>query len=80
MSRLLEEILERKREEQVASEFEHTSVRQEWISNCEKLMSRITEWLSLSKMKLSRNSVKVHSDSGSVDWGITKAQPYNWSF
>ena len=43
MSRLLEEILERKREEQVASEFEHTSVRQEWISNCEKLMSRITE-------------------------------------
>ena len=45
MSRLLEEILERKREEQVASEFEHTSVRQEWISNCEKLMSRITEWL-----------------------------------
>ncbi len=23
----------------------HVEVRQEWIANCEKLMSRITEWL-----------------------------------
>ena len=45
MSKLLEEILERKRKQQVESEFEHVAVRQEWISNCEKLMSRITEWL-----------------------------------
>lgn len=45
MSKLLEEILERKRKQQAESEFEHVAVRQEWISNCEKLMSRITEWL-----------------------------------
>ena len=45
MSKLLEEILERKRKRLTESEFEHVAVRQEWISNCEKLMSRITEWL-----------------------------------
>lgn len=45
MAKLLEEILKQKRAQQEASEFAHIAVRQEWISNCENLMSRITEWL-----------------------------------
>ena len=45
MSKLLEELLKRKRAQQEASEFAHIAVRREWISNCENLMSRITEWL-----------------------------------
>ena len=45
MAKLLEEILKQKRARQEASEFAHIAVRQEWISNCENLMSRITEWL-----------------------------------
>ena len=45
MAKLLEEILKQKQEQQEASEFKRVEVRQEWISNCEKLMSRITEWL-----------------------------------
>ena len=42
MAKLLEEILKQKQEQQEASEFERVAVRQEWISNCEKLMSKKT--------------------------------------
>ena len=45
MAKLLEDILKQKQEQQKASEFEHVAVRQEWISNCEKLMSKIAGWL-----------------------------------
>ena len=45
MAKLLEEILKQKRAQQEASEFANIAVRQEWIANCENLMSRITEWL-----------------------------------
>ena len=45
MTKLLEEILKQKRAQQEASEFARIAVRQKWISNCENLMSRITEWL-----------------------------------
>ena len=45
MAKLLEEILKQKQEQQEASEFERVAVRQEWISNCEKLMSKIAKWL-----------------------------------
>lgn len=45
MAKLLEDILKQKQEQQEASEFEHVAVRQEWIANCEKLMSKIAEWL-----------------------------------
>lgn len=45
MAKLLEEILKQKRAQQEASEFASIAVRQEWISNCENLMSKITEWL-----------------------------------
>lgn len=51
MTKRLEEILKQKQEQLKASEFEHVAVRQEWISNCEKLMSRITEWLEPFKDK-----------------------------
>ncbi len=45
MAKLLEDILKQKQEQQKASEFEHVAVRQEWIANCEKLMSKIAKWL-----------------------------------
>jgi len=45
MAKQLEEILKQKQEQQKALEFKLVEVRQEWIANCEKLMSRITEWL-----------------------------------
>ena len=45
MAKQLEEILKQKQKQQKASEFKHVEVRQEWIANCEKLMSKITEWL-----------------------------------
>lgn len=44
MAKLLEELLKQKRAQQEVSEFASIAVRQEWISNCENLMSRITEW------------------------------------
>ena len=45
MAKQLEEILKQKQKQQKASEFKHVEVRQEWIANCEKLMSKIAEWL-----------------------------------
>ena len=45
MAKLLGEILKQKQEQLEGSEFERVEVRQEWIANCERLMSRITEWL-----------------------------------
>ncbi len=45
MSTRLEEILEQKRKQQEKSEINLEVVRQEWISNCLRLVSRVTEWL-----------------------------------
>ncbi len=45
MSRLLEEILERKRKRLTAEYLIERKLCQKWISNCQNLMSRITEWL-----------------------------------
>lgn len=45
MAKLLEEILKQKRAQQEARASARIAVRQEWISNCENLMSRITKWL-----------------------------------
>ena len=39
MAELLEELLKQKRAQQEASEFAHIAVRQEWISNCENLIT-----------------------------------------
>ena len=60
MAKLLEEILKQKQEQQKASEFERVEVRQEWIANCEKLMSRITEWLQPLKDK---NWLEIQSEN-----------------
>lgn len=59
MAKLLEEILKQKRARQEASEFAHIAVRQEWISNCENLMSRITEWLQPLEAK---NWLEIQSE------------------
>ena len=59
MSKLLEELLKQKRAQQEASEFAHIAVRREWISNCENLMSRITEWLQPLKAK---NWLEIQSE------------------
>lgn len=60
MAKLLEDILKQKQEQQEASEFEHVAVRQEWISNCEELMSRITGWLQPLKDK---NWLEIRSEN-----------------
>ena len=59
MSKLLEELLKQKRAQQEASEFVHIAVRREWISNCENLMSRITEWLQPLEAK---NWLEIQSE------------------
>ena len=41
----LEEVLKEKRKRQKATEIDHEAVRQQWISNCDALISTITEWL-----------------------------------
>ena len=60
MAKLLEDILKQKQEQQKASEFEHVAVRQEWIANCEKLMSKIAEWLQPLKDK---NWLEIQSEN-----------------
>ena len=60
MAKLLEDILKQKQEQQEASEFEHVAVRQEWIANCEKLMSKIAEWLQPLKDK---NWLEIQSEN-----------------
>ena len=45
MSKLLEEILERKRKRLTAEYLIERKLCQKWIANCQNLMSRITEWL-----------------------------------
>ena len=60
MAKLLEEILKHKQEQQKASEFEHVAVRQEWIANCEKLMSKIAGWLQPLKDK---NWLEIQSEN-----------------
>ena len=59
MAKLLEELLKQKRAQQEASEFASIAVRQEWISNCENLMSRITEWLQPLEVK---NWLEIQSE------------------
>ena len=51
MAKQLEVILKQKQEQQKASKFKRAEVRQEWISNCEKLMSKIAKWLQPLKDK-----------------------------
>ena len=59
MAKQLEVILKQKLEQQKASEFKRAEVRQEWISNCEKLMSKIAEWLQPLKDK---NWLEIQSE------------------
>ena len=59
MAKQLEMILKQKQEQQKASGFKRAEVRQEWIANCEKLMSRITGWLQPLEDK---NWLKIQSE------------------
>ena len=81
MAKLLEDILKQKQEQQKASGFEHVAVRQEWIANCEKLMSKIAMWLQPLKDK---NWLEIQSENisrfGKTSLGITKPDLYDSSF
>ena len=60
MTKQLEVILRQKQEQQKASKFKRAEVRQEWISNCEKLMSKIAGWLQPLKDK---NWLEIQSEN-----------------
>ena len=60
MAKQLEVILRQKQEQQKASKFKRAEVRQEWISNCEKLMSKIAGWLQPLKDK---NWLEIQSEN-----------------
>lgn len=63
MSKRLEEILEQKQKQQEKSAIDREAVRQEWISNCSKVMLRVTEWL---KPLENKNYLKIQSETISI--------------
>ena len=66
MGARLEEVLRKKRQKQEAAEIDHVAVRQEWIANCEALMSTILEWLepleNQAFLHVEKQAVPIHED------------------
>ena len=62
----LEEVLRKKRQKQEAAEIDHDAVRQEWISNCRKLLSTILEWRepleNQALLQVEQQEVSIYED------------------
>lgn len=62
----LEEVLRKKRQKQKAAEIDHHALREEWISNCQRLTSTILEWLEpledQALVQVEKQEISIHED------------------